>query len=159
MDLIGVGGLILSAIGVLLSVWALAKANSAKVAVNKVIEKNSDQFARDAARNLLAKLTDARDAAMAQRRGASRLSSAGRHPDSDHKAIELAQDALATVTIDSSQQLVARMRTAATELNQALQTIASNSGRDGWADALGVLQGIIPEVDALQQGLSATALR
>lgn len=159
MDPISVVGLVLSAVGVVLSVWALHKADSAKKAVDRVIETNRDQVTRDHARDLLAKLTDARDAAMARRQGASRLSSAGRSTAGDVKALQIAQDALATATIGSDQGLVQNLRAAASELDRALKAIASNCNRDGWADALGVLQGVIPKIDVLQRELGAKALR
>lgn len=141
-----VKGDILSAAGLALSVWALVKADSAMKAVDKVILKNNNQIMRDDARGLLDKLTGARDAAMGRKQGASGLSSAGRAISSDKRALELAQDALATATLGSDQLLTSRLRVAADELEKALVAINSPSGRDGWADALGVLQGVLPEL-------------
>lgn len=159
MDTVGVGGLLLSVAGVGLSVWALVKADSANKAVDKVIVKSNDQIARDDARGLLDKLTSAKDAAIGRKQGASSLSSAGRTIPRDKMALELAQDALSTATVGSNQQLAARIRAASGELTNALEAISSNSGRDGWADALGVLQGVIPEIEVLQRELGKTSLR
>ena len=159
MDLLGVTGVLLSAAGVLLSVWALQKADSAMKAVDRVIGKNSDQMMRDDARRLLDKLTVARDAAMGRKRGASSLSSAGRPLANDKRALELAQDALATINFGPDRDLGSKMRVAADELKKALEAITSNPGRDGWADALGVLQGVIPEIEALQRTLGTKSLR
>ena len=159
MDPIGIGGLLLSLAGVGLSVVALVKADSATKVVEKVIVKNNDQVTRDHARGLLDKLTGARDAAMGRRQGASRLSSAGRNILSDKRALELAQDALATSTVGSDQQLTSKMRMAADKLKEALEAIAINSGRDGWADALDVLQGFIPELEVMQRELGTKSLR
>jgi hypothetical protein len=159
MDLIGVGGLVLSAVGVGFSIMALIQAGRAKKAISKVIGKGEDQIARDDARALLAQIADARDATMARRQGASPLSSAGRSLEGDLQALQLAQNALATATVGSDRTLELSLRVAATEIEQALQAIASNSGRDGWADALGVLQGVIPKIDVLQRELGTKALR
>lgn len=159
MDAVDAGGLLLSAAGVAISLWALFEADSAKKAVDKVIAKNSDQISRDDARGLLDKLTAARDAAMGRKKGASRLSSAGRAVSSDKRALELAQDALATSAFGSDQKLASRMRVAADQLKEALEAITKNKDRDGWADALGVLQGVIPELELLQRELGAKSLR
>ncbi len=159
MDTVDAVGLLLSAAGVVVSLWALFKADSAKKAVDKAIAKNSDQISRDDARALLGKLTAARDAAMGRKKGASRLSSAGRDVSSDIRALELAQDALATSAFGSDKKLASRMRVASYELKEALEAITRNKDRDGWADALGVLQGVIPELDLLQRELGSKSLR
>ena len=159
MDAFDAAGLLLSVAGVALSLWALFKADCAKKAVDKVIVKNIDQISRDDARGLLDKLAGARDAAMGRRRGASSASSAGRYLPSDIRALEVAQDALAIVTIGADQPLICKMRVAADELKTALEAIATNAHRDGWADALGVLQGVTPEVEAIQRSLGAKFLR
>jgi len=158
MDVVGVGGLVLSAAGVALSVYALVQADGAKKAVEKVIGKAGEQRARDDARELLAVITAARDAAMDNRRSAPPMASAGRVKDKDVQAIQKAQDALATTNVTEDSQMVAELRRAARELDKALQEINADAERDGWADALAVLQGVTPLVDALQRGLGSKAL-
>jgi hypothetical protein len=158
MDPVGIGGLILSAVGVALSCWALMKADSAEKAVAKVIGRAGDQKARDDARELLMLISAARDAAMSNRRGAPQLASAGRVRDNDIQAIQKAQDALATLNVTDDQQVTKKLRRSGLELNKALQEINGDGVRDGWADALAVLQGVTPQVDVLQRGLGSKAL-
>lgn len=153
------GNLSLSLAGLGLSIWAMLQAGGAKRAVSNVLAKNSDQFARDNARDLLTKLTVAKDVAMARRRGASRSSTAGRLAAADLTALQIAQDALATSTLGTGQSLALDLHRAASQLELSLQGLAGNSVRDEWADALGVLQGIIPKIDTLQAELTAKALR
>lgn len=158
MDPIGIGGLVLSAVGVGLSVWALVKADGAAKAVAKVIGKAGDQKARDDARELLMLINAAREAAMSNRRGAPPLASAGRVRDNDVQSIQKAQDALATLNVTEDQQVIKKLRRGGQELNKALHEINGSGERDGWADALAVLQGVTPSVDALQRGLGSKAL-
>lgn len=159
MDVVGLGGLALSATGVALSGWALIKAGSAKKAVAKLIEMSGDQAARDGARDLMALLARASDAAMARRRGASRAASAGRPQGVDLFALEIAQDALATTTVASDPAVTGSFRAAAQELDLALKAIAADGVRDGWEDARLALQGVVPSVDLLQRDLGVKALR
>lgn len=159
MDPVGIGGLVLSGVGVGLSVWALAKADGAEKAVAKVIGKAGDQKARDDARELLALINVARDAAMANRRDASQIAATGRVRDKDVGAIEKVQDALATLNVTDDPLITRKLRRAGVELNKALQEINANDRRDGWADALAVLQGVTSPVDALQRGLGSQALK
>lgn len=153
------GDLGLSVAGLVLSIWAMLQAGGAKRAVSKVLAKNSDQVARDRARELLTKLTTAKDAAMARRRSAPRSSTAGRVATADLAALQLAQDALATSTLGTGQPLALDLQRAANQLNSNLQGLAGNSPRDEWSDALGVLQGIIPKIDVLQAELASKVLR
>ena len=154
-----VGDLVLSVAGLGLSIWAMLQAGGAKRVVSKVLARNNDQVTRDNARDLLIKLTTAKDAAMARRQGAPRSSTAGRVMATDLEVLQLAQDALATSTLGTGQSLAVDLQRAAVQLNSALQGLAGNSVRDEWADALGVLQGIIPKVDVLQAELAAKVLR
>lgn len=156
MDLIDVGGLTLSAAGVLLSIWALVIAGGAKKAVTEFLRKSSDQVSRDNVRELLATLHKARDAAMGQRKGASRMSSAGRRVANDLRELELAQDALATATVGSEERHLI-LRAAANELSAALAEINDNG--DGWKAALVTLQNVIPGLAELEQRLAASTLR
>lgn len=153
------GDLGLSVVGLVLSIWAMLQAGGAKRAVSKVLTKNSDQVARDSARDLLTKLTSAKDAAMARRQSAPRSSTAGRVAAADLAALQLAQDALATSTLATGQPLAIDLQRAAAQLDGNLQGLAGNSARDEWSDALGVLQGIIPKIDVLQIELAARVLR
>lgn len=153
------GNLGLSVTGLGLAIWALIQAGGARRAVSKALSKNSDQVARDNARDLLTKLTVAKDAAMARRQSAPRSSTAGRVAAADLTALQVAQDALATSTLGSGQPLALDLQRAANQLNSSLQGIAGNSVRDEWADALGELQGIIPKIDVLQAELAAKVLR
>lgn len=160
MDPIGVAGLVVSVVGAVLSIFALVQAKRASTAVAEVIGKSHVQAARDEARALLALVTDAREAAMAWRRNASRLSSAGRSSARDLLALQQAQNALATTTIGSTDAgLTVTLRTAAAQIDQALVAIGLKGERDGWADALGVLQGVTPTIDLLQRELGGRALR
>lgn len=158
MDAIGIGGLLLSVAGVVLSIVALVQAGRAKAAVTRAIARGVDQGMRDDARVLLLKLHDARDAALGRKQGASRLSSAGRSISGDIKALQLAQTSLATVVVQSDSRLELNLRTVASQLDEALVTINAAGDRDGWADALLVLHGIIPKVDVLQRGLGSKAI-
>lgn len=155
------GDLGLTLLGLALSIWAMCKADGAKRAVAKVLTKNSDQAARDNARDLLAKLKRAKDGAMARRQHAPRSAIAGRVPTAaeDLAALQQAQDALATSTLGHGQQLALDLKRAADQLNSNLQKLAENSDRDEWADALGVIQGIVPKLELLQTELGAKALR
>jgi hypothetical protein len=153
------GDLSLSVAGLVLSIWAMLQAGGAKRAVSKVLAKNNDQVARDNARDLLSKLTTAKDAAMARRRSAPHSSTAGRVAAADLAALQLAQDALATSTLGTGQPFALDLQRAANQLNSCLQGLAGNSARDEWADALGVLQGIYPKIDVLQAELTAKVLR
>lgn len=158
MDVVGVAGLVLSALGVGLSIVALIQAGRAKTAVTKAIARGVDQGLRDDARVLLSKLQDARDAAMGRKQGASRLSSAGRSVSGDLRALQIAQTGLATVVVQSDTRLELSFRNAASQLDDALAAINAAGSRDGWADALQVLHGIIPKVDVLQRGLGTKAV-
>jgi hypothetical protein len=158
MDFIGVGGFALSALGVGLAIWAKIEIVGVKKAVANVIEKNSDQSVRDNARDLLQKLTNARDAAMGRRRGASRLSSAGRSREQDVNALQLAQSALATTLVGSGGPLGARLRVAASSLAGVLQALQPDQERDGWAEAQDTLQSVIPDVETISVSLAAKAL-
>lgn len=153
------GNLGLSVFGLFLSIWSMVLAGGAKRAVAHVLAKNNDQVARDNARDLLVKLTNAKDAAMARRRSASRNSAAGRVATADLRALQVAQDALATSTLGTGEPLALDIQRAAIQLDTALQGLAGNGPRDDWADALGVLQGIIPKLDVLQVELAAKVLR
>lgn len=159
MDIIGIGGFILSAIGVGLSIFAVVQAGRAENAVNQVIQKSSEQLSRDDARKLLVKLNDARDAALARRGKAPKFATSGRSAANDLRALQLAQDALATTALSADAALEQGLRVASTELDRALKEIHAKGDRDGWADALGVLQGVIPKVDAHQRKLGAMALK
>ncbi len=96
---------------------------------------------------------------MGRKKGASRLSSAGRDVSSDKRALELAQDALATSVFDSDRKLATKMRVAADQIKEALEAITKDKDRDGWADALGVLQGVIPDLERIQRELGAKSLQ
>lgn len=159
MDLVGGAGLLLSATGVALSAFALRKAASAAKAVSEVLKRADDQFARDGARDLLMILNSAREAATARRHGAPRPSSIGRSAAADRKALEAAQHSLATTTITDETKTLEVLRAAAAELDQALQNISSNSDRDGWADAVPVLQGVIPDIERLQRALLVKSIK
>lgn len=152
MDVVGLGGLALSAAGVALSGWALVKADTAKKGVAKLIEMSGDQAARDGPRDLMALLARASDAAIARRRGAS----------ARHRPVRLgtiAQDAMATTTVAFDPRVTASFRAAAQELDLALKAIAANGVRDGWEDARLALQGVVPSVALLQRDLGVKALR
>lgn len=154
-DIVGWG---LSALGVVISVYALRKAESAQRAAALVVEKSSDQAARDTARDLLGLVNKAKDAAMARRRGAGRSASFGRSRGDDIAHLQKAQDALAIVTITTDQE-DQDLRAAAVELQHALDAIALNTNEDGWGVALFALQAIYPKINAVQRGLGAKALR
>ncbi|KAB0459777.1 hypothetical protein [Agrobacterium radiobacter] len=157
MEAVDIGGLVLSAIGIGLSIWALVMADGAKKAVKKVVEKNNDLASRDDARDLLNTLSSARDASLARRSSASRIATAGRNLNGDIHTLRVAQDALATVTLGTNEALVEDLRVAASELERALSTVESGS-HEGWAAALAVIQGVTPKVDVLQRGLVTKAL-
>lgn len=157
MNWVDIVGILLSIIGIGFSIWAMVMADNATKAVKKVVERNNDLVSRDGARDLLATLGNARDAALARRGSASRMASAGRSAQADIHKLRLAQDALATVTLGANEALVQDLRVAASELEQALSTVENSSG-DGWAAALAIIQGAIPKVDLLQRGLVTKAL-
>lgn len=136
----------------------MVQAGGAKKAVTAVLAKFGEQVTRDDARELLSALNDAREASIARRSKASRTATTGRNINSDIQALQRAQDALATTTLDTDKRLEQRLRIAAAELDMALRNIAENSTRDGWADAVGVLQGITPVVDVHQRKLGTKAL-
>lgn len=154
-DLFGWG---LSAAGVAISLYALVKAENAQRAAASVIKKGSDQAARDAARDLLSVVNNAKEAAMTRRKGAGRGASAGRNLAADITILQRAQDALATITISADHAVDQDMRAAALELQQALKVIALNSRDDGWGLALDALQAIYPKINTIQRGLGTKAL-
>jgi hypothetical protein len=158
VDVVGLSERSLNAISLLLSVWALFKARGARQAVDKVIEKNDNQTTRDKAQAIKAQLATAKNAAMGRKRGASAQSSAGRALSDDKQAVNLAQDALATVSFSTNMKLAERMHMAATELNSAIDLI-NRGDQDGWAQALTTLQGVIPELDLWLVELGAKNLR
>lgn len=159
MDPVDLVGLSLSVVGIALSIISLVKADGAAKAVERVIVKNSDQIALENARSLLEKLKTARDAAIGRKQGASEISALGRTIEEDKRKLELAQDALATVAFGTNEKLVANMRLAAKGLKSAQADITRNSRKDGWAAALGTLQGVIPELELWQQELGVKNLR
>lgn len=141
-----------------MSVWAVITAGSAKKAVNKVIEKSAEQVVRDDTRDLLTKLNVAREVALARRGNARGAAVAGRSLANDFATLKQAQDALAITTLNTDIPLEQGLRLASTQIEVAVKAIEDKNGRDGWADALGVLQGVIPKVNTHQRKLGAKAL-
>lgn len=151
-------GLALSALSIAFAIWAMIIAGGAKKAVAAVVSKSNNQAARDNARDLLLKLNAAVDAATGRRKGASRLSSAGRSLELDKNAVQVAQVALATTVIGSDKVLNSKLRTAATSLDNAINTIDAAGAQDGWADAQRVLLQIVPEVEVASNQLGTKSL-
>lgn len=149
----------LTFVGLGLAIWSMKVAGGAKKAVAEVIAKSGDQKTRDEVRGLLTLVQEAREAAMAHRKTAAPLASAGRVKDNDLQALHRVQDALATTQVAGDPSVTARFRRAAKELDKALNEISTNGARDGWADGLAALQGVTPDVDQLQKKLGAQALR
>ncbi len=159
MDFLTVGGFILSAIGVVLSIHALCQAGGAKRAVARVLSKGNEQVTRDETRDLLSKLNAAKEAALARGGRGNRGAIAGRNINKDVEALKQAQDGLATTMISTDAALEKNLRTAAEEMASALRDIQGERDRDGWADALGVLQAVTPRVNTHQRQLGSIALK
>lgn len=161
MEFLTVAGFLLSALGVFLAIRADWKAEGVKKAVAKVVSRSSDQEARDKAKALMKTLQDARDAAMARRKNASRTASVGRSAPADLHMLELAQDALATTTLIVDAVVVADLRAGSVELEKARLEIGAgeNAKRDGWADALAALQVVLPKVEEFERGLAKKELQ
>jgi len=158
MDFVGVGGFVLSVVGTGVSIWSLIVAGGAKKAVADVLEKRDDQVVRDDSRELLNKLNAAREAALIRRGNARGAALAGRSAQDDLAALKQAQDALAITAVSTDLRLEQGLRLASTQLDAAVKEIEGKTGRDGWADALGVLQGVIPKVNTHQRKLGTKAL-
>lgn len=148
----------LTAGGFALSLWAVITAESAKKAVKKVIEKSGEQVVRDDARDLLTKLNAAREVALARRGDTRRTAIAGRSVVNDLAILKQAQDALAITTLSTDVPLERGLRLASMQIDDAVKVIENKTGRDGWGDALIVLQGVIPKVNTHQRKLGTKAL-
>lgn len=149
----------LSIAGLLISLLAFWQGASARKAVAAVLKRNEDQTAQEDARELHRLLSMAQDAARGHRRGASSSSLAGRYQSRDIRALEMAQDALATTTLGAGIELGEKCRLAAQQITIALDEISAGKGSEGWARALFVIQGIIPDIVILQRSLTAKGLR
>ncbi|WP_417582899.1 hypothetical protein [Pelagibacterium sp.] len=154
-----IAGFIISIIGVGISAWALWQADYAKKAVDRVILKGDEQRDRDKARELSKILGQAKSAALGRRRTASRPASAGRDMQSDLHMLEQAQDALATTKLVNDASISSDLDVAAMELKAALVAIHQNGKRDGWEDAFGALQVVIPKVELFERDLARKALQ
>lgn len=143
--------LVLSGAGLGASAVAAIKADGAKRAVSKILAKDETQVDRQTALDLSEILSEARDAAKARQQGASQLLQGKRNVAGDIQALQDAQDALATYVFSSDEKLTAKLRPAAKELTRALTAINTGGPRDGWADALGEIQGLIAEVELKQR--------
>lgn len=154
-----VTGWAMTAGGFGLSIFALCVADGAKKAVTKALRKGDEQDNRDDARGLLTKLNAAKGAAMARRGGAKAILAKGRSLPNDIQALTDAQDACATVNLPGDDDLTEALRRASTQLTEAIDVIHGKGDRDGWADALGELQGVVPRVDAYQRKLGTKALQ
>jgi hypothetical protein len=160
MDLAGGLSLLVSAAGLVVSIWALYKAQNAKQAVDRAIAKGADQEVRDKVRDLLAVLMEAKKAAMGHRAGASRASSAGRVYSRDLQSLEIAQDFVRTTLVaGSDQRLQSALDATANELATSIRSITTTSAeRDGWSDAHSALQLIIPRLEKLESELKVKAI-
>jgi hypothetical protein len=158
-DFLTVGGFVLSAIGVAFSVYALCQADGAKRAVARALNKGDEQVTRDDSRDLLNKLNAAKGAALARGGRSSRGAIVGRNINKDVEALKQAQDGLAMTVISTDALLEQDLRVASQQLLDAINNIQAAAQRDGWADALGVLQGITPKVNTHQRQLGSNAIR
>lgn len=144
--------------GFCLSLFALFVADGAKKAVSKVLDKRNVQGNRDQARDLLVSLNGAKSAALA-RRDSDKQSLRARSLPPDKRALTLAQDACATAVFADDQKLTEALQLTAEHLNGAIDAINGTGDRNGWADALGLLQSLIPKVDSYQKKLDTTLLQ
>lgn len=154
-----VSSYVMTVVGLGLSIWALFQADGAKKAVQKVLEKGSEQDSRDDARDLLAKLNNAKSAAMAWRGGAKPILATGRSLPDDMLALATAQDACATANLPGDRDLTTALQRASVQLIEAIDIINREGDRDGWADAQVALQGVVPRVDGYQRKLGTKALQ
>ena len=144
-----VASLILTIVGLCVSGLAYLKAKSAKDAVDFVVGRRNEQVDRDRLRQLMEKLSAAKEAAKRRWAGAPVFLSAGYSPETDLHFLQEADDALKTSRpFEVERGLTDDLRDASKDIEQAVATIANQDpDRDGWKDALSTLQTIIPRLD------------
>lgn len=138
-----------SAGSICLAVYALVTAKSAKQAATSAVRRKDDQEDRGYLTALIIALINAKDAAKRRQSGALEIQGAGRTVEFDIYALTDAHDALCSnLPLSFDDELKVTVNAAADEIQLALGRIhnPTTSNRDGWKDALAVLQTLIPRL-------------
>lgn len=147
--------LLVSVIGLGVSVWAVVKARSAQGMAQAVIDQKNQQEDNERLRELVRILVAAKAATMRRIDNAPKSIAAGRTLQADIRALRDAQDALKArfpLSLDGKTRLEAD--NAASELEAAIQAISNQQGSDeGWRSALAILQIAIPRLEQEERAL------
>ena len=155
-----IGSLVLSAIGIAISLWAICRATSAYNLANTVIGRKNEQEDNKRLQELINILNSAKEAAKRNEKSASVYRKSGRAITDDLEFMREAPDALRTkvpISWDIGKRDIYGI--VANEIDTALEAISDpNSTRDGWKDALSTLQAIIPQLEQEERDLRDRAL-
>ncbi|MDE0254576.1 MAG: hypothetical protein OYG32_07250 [Rhodospirillaceae bacterium] len=155
-----IASLVLSAGGIVLSLIALYKANSARKAVSQVIAKKDIQEDRQRLLELITSLNEAKKVALAIKSATHDLQRIGITGSGALHSLELAEDALRTrLPISWDQDEKEKFVKSADELQSAIAVISGGlPPRTGWKAALVVLQRVIPMFEAEERKLANASL-
>ena len=152
--------LIISVIGILLSIFALTRANSARKAARSVLESKDNEEDRQRLRELIATLNDVKGITLRKRGSGNVLQNIGLKDTEAITRLTEAEDALRTkLPIDWSQDKRATIESAATDIHAAIETIRSGvNAAEGWQNAVVALQRVIPHLEREERRLTNAAL-
>lgn len=161
MDTIDWVNLSLAVLSVGASIWAVLRAESAKRAVNKFIHRRRVQSALPELKEILEHLRSANTAAMG-RKAAPKVASRGRNEAKDINALDIVQNALATVSISYDLEFEKTLRDAARKLESGIGKIRNprvTDNAEGWRLVRETLQYIIPELNKFYEKLGYDVLK
>lgn len=156
-----ISSLIVSLLGLALSVWALRKAKTAKEIATRAIDAKNTQEDNKRINNVINKLNDAKKASMRNVSSANTDKKSGLPRNKDIEILVTAVDSLRTaLPLSWDQSKRAPAGKASFSIERAIQEIKSQSSqRDGWQDALSSLQTIIPWLEQQERQSGEHSLR
>lgn len=141
--------ILIGLLGLGMSGYAIITAKSAKQAASQAVQRKDDQEDREYLKDLIIALVEAKNSAKRRESGALEIKSAGHSSELDIYHLSEAHDKLCTaLPLSFGNELKATVDAAAAELKAALNAIQNptTSNRDGWKDALSILQTLIPRL-------------
>ena len=152
--------IIISGIGVLLSVFALTRANSAQKTARRVLKSKDNEEDKQRLRELIATLNDVKGIALRKRDSSNFLRNIGLKDSEALTRLSEAEDALRTkLPIAWNQDKRVTVEAAATDINAAIETIRSGTdAAKGWQNAVVVLQRVIPQLEREERSLTNAAI-
>jgi hypothetical protein len=146
-------GLVISAVGVGISVVAYRKADDAKKAVQNALKKRNEGEDLMRLRNLIAAMEAAKEAVTPWISGMPNVRRTGRVQQDDLSKLSETIDALRTkVPLDIEDNMQKRITKSATILDKEFNFIANpTDNQDHWKNALTEIQSMIPILEKLER--------